>query len=93
MAPAPAARTDPSLAAKYYFHSGVSIECNEAYFVWEEPPSMKSRYVYKYTLMLLDGAILYGILTLFSVYRTELDFVTEYWYRAILPMVLTWIVL
>ncbi len=54
---------------------------------------MKSRYVYKYTLMLLDGAILYGILTLFSVYRTELDFVTEYWYRAILPMVLTWIVL
>lgn len=54
---------------------------------------MKSRYAYKYTLMLLDGAVLYGILTLFSVYRTELDFVTEYWYRAILPMVITWIVL
>lgn len=54
---------------------------------------MKSRYVYKYTLMMLDGAVLYGILTLFSVYRTELDFVTEYWYRAVLPMVLTWIVL
>ncbi|MEW5798828.1 MAG: sugar transferase [Bacteroidota bacterium] len=54
---------------------------------------MKSRYVYKYTLMLIDGVVLYGILTLFSVYRTELDFVTEYWYRAILPMVLTWIVL
>ncbi len=44
-------------------------------------------------LMLSDGVTLFGIFFVFSLLRTDVDFVTEYWYRAILPMVLTWVVL
>lgn len=44
-------------------------------------------------LMLSDGVTLFGIFFVFSLLRADVDFVTEYWYRAILPMVLTWMVL
>ena len=44
-------------------------------------------------LMLSDGVTLFGIFFIFSLLRADVDFVTEYWYRAILPMVLTWMVL
>jgi exopolysaccharide biosynthesis polyprenyl glycosylphosphotransferase len=43
--------------------------------------------------MLIDGITLFGIFFILSLLRAEVDFVTEYWYRAILPMVLTWLVL
>jgi len=43
--------------------------------------------------MLIDGATLFGIFFILSLLRTDVDFVTEYWYRAILPVILTWIVL
>ena len=43
--------------------------------------------------MLTDGATLFGIFFVLSLLRTDVDFVTEYWYRAILPVILTWIVL
>ena len=43
--------------------------------------------------MLTDGATLFGIFFILSLLRTDVDFVTEYWYRAILPVILTWIVL
>ncbi len=43
--------------------------------------------------MLTDGVTLFGIFFILSLLRTDVDFVTEYWYRAILPVLLTWMVL
>ena len=43
--------------------------------------------------MLTDGATLFGIFFILSLLRTDVDFVTEYWYRAFLPVILTWMVL
>jgi exopolysaccharide biosynthesis polyprenyl glycosylphosphotransferase len=43
--------------------------------------------------MLTDGLTLFGIFFILSLLRTDVDFVTEYWYRAILPVILTWMVL
>ena len=43
--------------------------------------------------MLIDGVTLFGIFFTLSLLRADVDFVTEYWYRAILPMLLTWMVL
>lgn len=53
----------------------------------------RSRTLFKWTLMLIDGLTLFGIFFVLSLLRADVDFVTEYWYRAILPMILTWLVL
>lgn len=54
---------------------------------------LRSKTLFKLTLMLIDGITLFGIFFLLSVLREDVDFVTEYWYRAILPLVVTWLVL
>ncbi len=54
---------------------------------------MKSRIVFKYSLMLLDGIVLYTIFLVYSALRTDVEFVSEYWYRAVLPLVITWVVI
>ncbi len=54
---------------------------------------VKSKTIFKLSLMLADGVTLFGIFFILGLLRADVDFVTEYWYRAILPMVLTWLVL
>lgn len=54
---------------------------------------LKSKRIFKLVLMLADGITLFGIFFILSLVRTDVDFVTEYWYRAILPVVVTWLVL
>ena len=54
---------------------------------------VKSKTIFKLSLMLVDGMTLFGIFFILGLLREDVDFVTEYWYRAILPMVLTWLVL
>jgi exopolysaccharide biosynthesis polyprenyl glycosylphosphotransferase len=54
---------------------------------------MRSRIIFKYSLVLLDGIVLYIIFLLFSSLRENVEFVNEHWYRAILPILLTWFVL
>lgn len=54
---------------------------------------LRSKRLFKLGLMLLDGITLFGIFFVLSLLRADVDFVTEYWYRAILPVVVTWFVL
>ena len=54
---------------------------------------IRSKTLFKLTMMFIDGATLFGIFFILSLLRTDVDFVTEYWYRAILPVILTWMVL
>ncbi|HTY09648.1 MAG TPA: sugar transferase [Bacteroidota bacterium] len=54
---------------------------------------LRSKTIFKLTLMLIDGATLFGIFFILSLLRTDVEFVTEYWYRAILPVIITWLVL
>ena len=54
---------------------------------------LRSKRIFKLGLMLADGLTLFGIFFVLSLLRTDVDFVTEYWYRAILPVMVTWLVL
>ena len=54
---------------------------------------LRSRRLFKLGLMFADGVMLFGIFFVLSLLRADVDFVTEYWYRAILPVVVTWLVL
>ena len=54
---------------------------------------MKNRLIYKLALLLVDGILLFAVLHVFSILRTSAEFVTEYWYRSLLPIGITWVVL
>ena len=54
---------------------------------------MKNRLVYKIIYFVVDGILLFVALNIFSVLRTSAEFVNEYWYRPLLPIGVTWIVL
>ncbi|HTR81975.1 MAG TPA: sugar transferase [Bacteroidota bacterium] len=54
---------------------------------------LRSKKLFKLGLMFIDGITLFGIFFMLSLLRTDVDFTVEYWYRAILPMLLTWLIL
>ena len=54
---------------------------------------MRARMMFRPALIIADAVLLYAILYVLSIFRTNVEFVTEYWYRSFLPIGVTCVVL
>jgi exopolysaccharide biosynthesis polyprenyl glycosylphosphotransferase len=54
---------------------------------------MKKRIIHRGVLLIVDGIVLFAALHIFSILRTNTEFVQDYWYRSLLPIGITWIAL